>query len=58
MDISNKSEAWLEGISAYETGVPREANPYSSGETTTAEAFDWFGGWDLAQVILSIKKAS
>jgi len=46
---------WLEGIRAFENGVPRTDNPYSSGQRTTDKAVNWFGGWDMAQIIIDFK---
>lgn len=51
----NNSEPWIEGIRAFEAGKPRAANPYSSSETAIAQAIDWFGGWDMSNIILDGK---
>jgi hypothetical protein len=51
---SIENECWLEGIKACEEKKPRESNPYikaSNGEEIN-KSIQWFGGYDIAAVIL------
>lgn len=49
------TKRWLEGVRAFEAGLPRVSNPYSSSETAINEGVAWYSGWDDAAVILRSK---
>jgi hypothetical protein len=50
------SEYWLEGIRARTTHKPRSIMPYM-GERDTNKAVEWYGGWDTADIILTMHNA-
>jgi hypothetical protein len=52
--IPNPDTCWLQGISACERGVPRDANPYAAAETLVDQSYSWFTGWDFAKSVLEL----
>lgn len=42
-------DAYEEGMTAYEQGKTRSANPYPVGDERRA---DWFHGWEAAKMVM------
>lgn len=47
-----ENQCWLEGIRAFEAKLPRTSNPYVNSITKVSESVSWFGGWDVAAIII------
>lgn len=50
--MSDNDAYWLQGIKAAEEKQPRESCPYV-GDNDPHKAFNWFGGFDVATIILT-----